>query len=117
MDVSDAKEEVSATEYLRWVQLFEEEWNDKEPLHYYLAQIAFQVYLCRFMLGGTPDRDLEDFLIPFTLEKRSEEQSKADKDKLKTEVQMHQQMMLANFAVAQSLPVPSSDFANTVTFR
>ena len=116
--MADTKESVSATEFLRWVKLFEEEWSDKTPLLYYLAQIAFQVYLCRYMLGGTPDKSLEDFLIPFNFTDRTEQEVKADREKLKADMKVQQQMMLANLLTASSsVAVQEADLSKSMTFR
>ena len=47
------------------MQHFEDEWTEKNRLIYQIAQNTFQTYLLMFMLGGTPKRSVEDFVMEF----------------------------------------------------
>jgi hypothetical protein len=63
--VAEAKDEISATEFIRWVAFFEREWNEQDRLIYQLAQNSYQTYLLMFIFGGTPTKTIEDFVLEF----------------------------------------------------
>lgn len=64
--MAETKRNVPATEFFRWRALFEKEGNDFNPLHWYLAQIAFEVNNVPFRVWGKDsERKIKDFLLKF----------------------------------------------------
>lgn len=66
--VGEAKSIISATEYLRWLRFFEEEPNEFNSLHWYLAALCKKVEDIPFQIFGKPEglgRTIEDNLINF----------------------------------------------------
>jgi hypothetical protein len=69
--VGEAKSSVSATEFVRWISLIEDEWSERKPDHFYLAQIAYWLYqilhAMTSVLGGKIDerKTVENFLLEF----------------------------------------------------
>lgn len=76
------------------------EWNDKTPLFYYLAQIAYQVYLVQYMFGGEPRLDLEDFLIPFQDSPPEGSINKEDKEEREKRIAETKTMFISAMALA-----------------
>lgn len=82
-----AKKHTSSCEFVRWKQVFKDEWNEPTVWKYYLAQISHLLYLLLFILGGKPDKKLEDFFVKFTWDGKGKDRSaKDDKADFKTKV-------------------------------
>lgn len=63
MSVGRCKWEVSSSEFVRWMILFDEELEERPPaLWLLIAQLTYWVYRLQFVLGGTPNKTIEDFL-------------------------------------------------------
>lgn len=63
MSVTRCRREVSSSEFVRWMILFDEELEDNPPAAWLLlAQLTYWVYRLQFILGGTPQKTIEDFL-------------------------------------------------------
>lgn len=70
--VGECKATMSYRERNQWLAFAEMQKNQHEKQDWYLAQIAYELYLVKFMLGGKPKHKLNDFLLKF--------QVKQDKD-------------------------------------
>lgn len=54
------------TEAEKWVQFsVMRDWKHHSKTDYYLAMIAYHIYLLFFILGGTPTKSFTDFLLKF----------------------------------------------------
>lgn len=72
---------------------------------YLLASIAYEVYLCRFMLGGKPTKTFDSFLLKFQFEKPDTEEF--DAALMKQEIEESQNAWLNTFAIgAQAILGP-----------
>lgn len=73
--------DTTASEYVDWMKhIHEEEWEHHPAIHYYLAQIACEIWNFRQAWTKSPKwKTPEDFLIKF---KTSEEVEKAKQEKL-----------------------------------
>jgi hypothetical protein len=70
LPVSEAKERVSSTEFLRWNSFFDSEHHGRQRIDWLTAILAYQIYIIPFrMFGGKVALELEDFLIRFEKEK------------------------------------------------
>lgn len=87
--VQRAKSENTVSDFLKWKQEIEAEWNDHTKQDYYLARVCWLLYRLHFILGGKPEKVEDDFLLKFNktkqvdaeleeeLKKRSAEQAAA----------------------------------------
>ena len=68
--MDQAKAGTTASGFARWSEFFLREANDSRPEFWYLAQVAYEVYLLRATWGGVPvgskPKGLKDFLLTFT---------------------------------------------------
>jgi hypothetical protein len=67
--VAEAKEAVSATEYLRWTTHFENKARERRADHWYWAQLASELACIPYMVWGKQPpavlRDIRTFLLKF----------------------------------------------------
>lgn len=49
----------------QWILHDDMQKNTNEKQDWYLAQIAYELYLIKFMFGGTPKHKMSDFLLKF----------------------------------------------------
>lgn len=63
--VNEAKQSVTAGEFLRWSAFYQKSWETQDRYVYQMALIAYQCYLLMFVLGGTPTKKIEDFVLEF----------------------------------------------------
>lgn len=63
MSVARTMREVSSREFVLWVAKFDDEHEEFNPTHWYLAQIAYEVYASRLRrrVGS-----IKQFLLSFT---------------------------------------------------
>jgi hypothetical protein len=77
----EARRSTKARDFLKWAKLIEDEWNEHSKQDYYMAQVAYWVYLVPYrILGGKPEKQLEDFLIPFTVKVTDEDELQIETD-------------------------------------
>jgi hypothetical protein len=79
----------TAEEWLDWMVFLELKMNEREPVHYYLAQIAQFIFSIQFMFGKKKNKTkLEDFLFSFSGadEKKKEEIKPALTEKEKNRI-------------------------------
>lgn len=67
MSLQRCQHETTSTEFIEWMShLHKEEWETNTRLHYYLARIAWEIYIFRQTFMKTPKPlPLEDFLMKF----------------------------------------------------
>jgi hypothetical protein len=87
--VSEAKSSVTATELIRWQSVREQEPNEFHWMKWYLAQVAYEIYLLRFVWTADPkkkkakpDLKLKDFIVEFGVNKDKDGSGKKEENKL-----------------------------------
>ena len=65
----------------QWLIYIEQQRHIHEKQDWYLAQIAYELYLVKFMLGGKPKHKISDFLLKFEtpIEKKFEQMTSREK--------------------------------------
>lgn len=63
--LSETKSSVTVGEFSDWLFLMDGEWNERTKLDWYLAHICYYLYLLQFILGGSPTKKPDDFLLKF----------------------------------------------------
>lgn len=81
MTISQAKATITATEFIRWVKYYNDKFNEQDVIHWYLAQIAFEIYALKFSMcakeGDKNDRNtIDKFLLKFTEKKPESDEEK-----------------------------------------
>lgn len=64
--VGECKATMTRRERNQWIAYLELKRDENEKTDWYLAQIAHELYLIKFMFGGKPKHKLSDFLLKFT---------------------------------------------------
>lgn len=76
--VREAKRCHSHPDFLRWVAVIDDEWNEPSRVDYQLAQIAYMLWIIFCCLTGSKvKKELEDFVLKFDIHR---ERKKPEKD-------------------------------------
>lgn len=71
MSVARCQDEVSSSEFTDWQSFLEQEWNEHEVMHYYMAQLTAEVVRSNAAKGRARRVKTEDYLIKFKTRKKS----------------------------------------------
>lgn len=109
---SEVMHQVTWVDFLRYQVIFEEELNQHEKLHWYLAQLAEIIFAIPYRIWGKPvpaSVEAKKFLLRFDVVKKGE-RDVVDEELDKEAVENYTKMEMLKWALALGMPLPGQEW-------
>lgn len=122
VSVAEAKQNIGATEFIKWKARFEKEWTERSRLDYWLAEISFRLYLLWYIQLDPKDRpefeEKEKHFLKFKLVGAkepgpTEEELRKRKEEYERELQYQKAFWGAIAMGGQDRPLPEKVLQRT----